>query len=110
MRVNNRFQKLWYDELCHKATQVNPKIQFFEFEESLLIDSNYPLSTYRASDGSLKRRIPSIGWLVISLLDSISAFNSNYSPKLWLGGFSLNPGYIFRSSKFAHVSLLKNKL
>ena len=98
VRVNNRFQKLWYDELCHKATQVNPKIQFFEFEESLLIDSNYPLSTYRASDGSLKRRIPSIGWLAISLLDSISAFNSNYSPKLWLGGFSLNPGYIFRSS------------
>lgn len=98
VRVNNRFQKLWHDELSHKAALVNPKIQFFEFEESLLIDSNYPLSTYRASDGSLKKRIPSIGWLAISLLDSISAFNFNSSPKLWLGGFSLNPGYIFRAS------------
>lgn len=98
VRVNNKFQKLWHEELCHKAELVNPKIQFFEFEESLLIESSYPLSTYRASDRSLKKRIPSIGWLAISLLDSISFFNSNASPKLWLGGFSLNPGYIFRAS------------
>ena len=98
VRVNNRFQRLWYGELCRKAALVNPEIQFFEFEESLLIESSYLLSTYRASDGSLKKRIPSIGWLAISLIDSICSLDSNASSKLWLAGFSLNPSYIFRAS------------
>ena len=97
VRVNSRFQKLWFNELRHKAMHANPSIDFFEIKETLLIESAYPFSVYQDKN-KLKKRIPTIGWLIIALLDSISSSSVNDGPNIWLAGFSLSPSYIFQAS------------
>ena len=95
VRVNNRFQKLWYGDLKSKAADANPGINIFEFEEALLIDSLYPLSTYRDSNNKLHKRIPSIGWMATTFLDAVIESCCDAGSRLWLAGFSLTPTYIF---------------
>ena len=98
VRVNNRFQRLWYDGLAARAAKANPGINISELNESLLIDSLYPLSTYRDANRVLRKRIPSIGWIVIALLDAVLKSRCEKGSCLWLAGFSLTPAYIFNAA------------
>ena len=97
VRVNNRFQRLWYESLAAKAANANPEIHISELDECLLIDSLYPLSTYRDTNNVLRKRIPSVGWIVIALLDALLKSRSEKGSRLWLAGFSLTPSYIFHA-------------
>ena len=94
-RVNNRFQCLWYDDLRIRAAEANSGISITELEEALLIDSLYPLSTYRDTDKVLRKRIPSIGWMATTFLDAVIQSRCDAKSRLWLAGFSLTPSYIF---------------
>ena len=95
VRVNNRFQCLWHKSLKLKAAEANPRINISELEEALLIDSLYPLSTFRDSNQMLRKRIPSIGWMATTLLDAVVESCCDPMSRLWLAGFSLTPTYIF---------------
>ena len=97
VRVNNRFQRLWYNDLAVKAAKANPGIRIAELDESLLIDSLYPLSTYRDKNRVLRKRIPSIGWIVVALFDAVLRSRCDRGSRLWLAGFSLTPAYIFNA-------------
>jgi hypothetical protein len=98
VRVNNRFQRLWHDSLAARAAKANPGINISELDESLLIDSLYPLSTYCDTKRVLRKRIPSIGWIVIALLDAVLSSRCEKGSRLWLAGFSLTPAYIFHAA------------
>ena len=78
-----------------KAAEANPRINISELEEALLIDSLYPLSTFRDSNQILRKRIPSIGWMALTLLDAVVESCCDPTSRLWLAGFSLTPTYIF---------------
>jgi len=95
VRVNSRFQRLWHERLALKAVESNFGINFFELDEALLIDSLYPLSTYYDSANALRKRIPSIGWMALTLLDAIIQSKSGARARLWMAGFSLTPAYVF---------------
>ena len=96
--MNNRFQHLWYESLAAKAVNANPEIRISELDECLLVDSLYPLSTYRDKKGVLRKRIPSVGWIVIALLDAVLKSRCEKGSRLWLAGFSLTPSYIFHAA------------
>ena len=95
VRVNSRFQRLWYESLKIKADEANLGINFSELEEALLIDSLYPLSTFRDSNNGFRKRIPSIGWMATTFLDAVIESRCDAESRLWLAGFSLTPTYIF---------------
>ena len=111
VRVNPRFLELWYGSLRQRAQRANMDICFHELDELLLIEALYPLTVVVNDSGQIKKRIPTIGWIALSLFDAIrSAFN--LSMTLWSAGFSLSPSYIFGASgvglhdfPFEHKSL-----
>lgn len=75
----------------------NRGIHFHELDELLLIDALYPLSVFVDGSGSMQKRIPTIGWIALTLFDAIRG-SLNPSMLIWSAGFSLSTSYIFGAS------------
>ena len=97
VRVNVRFMRLWHGKLRSLAHDNNGGIHFHELDELLLIDALYPLSVFEDDSGALQKRIPTIGWIALTLFDAIRD-SLNPSMLIWSAGFSLSTSYVFGAS------------
>ena len=97
VRVNVRFMGLWHGKLRSLAHDNNGGIHFHELDELLLIDALYPLSVFEDDSGALQKRIPTIGWIALTLFDAIRD-SLNPSMLIWSAGFSLSTSYVFGAS------------
>ena len=94
-RVNPPFRSLWVNSLSAPIRRINYPHSIEELDESLLIDSLYPLTLF--STGVLnQRRICTIGWITLCLFDAI-AHASGQNAKLWSAGFNMSASYVFES-------------
>ena len=97
VRVNVRFMELWHGKLRSLAHDNNGGIHFHELDELLLIDALYPLSVFEDGSGSVQKRIPTIGWIALTLFGAIRD-SLNPSMLIWSAGFSLSTSYVFGAS------------
>jgi tetratricopeptide (TPR) repeat protein len=94
----------------HHFTEINPGVKLYNIHTIRdAIKSCYPESNF-FEKGLQKRRVPSIGWLALSLFDALAVFFSSddstaangfagNSYKLWCAGFTLSPSYLFEVVK-----------
>ena len=98
VRVNPKFYKVWYESISLGMSQSNPGLLISVIEESLLIDSLFPLSSVRSKQGPQKR-ICTNGWLALSLFDALISYQPERNLKMLTIGFDLSASYIFEACR-----------
>jgi hypothetical protein len=88
----------WTDLIQLENIEINVK-SLNEFKFSHFCRENYLHSTF-SNNGTLSRRIPTTGWLAISIFGSIlnlkgKEMRSGKASKLWVSGYSMSLPYMF---------------
>ena len=98
VRVNPKFYKVWHESIRSGMSRSNPGILISVIEESLLIDSLFPLSSVQGKQGPQKR-ICTNGWLALSLFDALITYQPERDLKMLTIGFDLSASYIFEACR-----------
>ena len=98
VRVNPKFYKIWHESIKPRMVGSNPGIPISLIEESLLIDSLFPLSSIEGKEEPQKC-ICTNGWLALSLFDALVTYKPDRNLKMLTVGFDLSPSYIFEACR-----------
>ena len=91
-------------------SQINECAKAYMIDDvNKIIQSCYPLTEfYWAKTGKMRRRVPSMGWYVVTLFEALATYQldlhscsqqlgSNERIKVWTAGFTLSPSYMFET-------------